>query len=106
MIITHENRSSVGSDVNAPFARIDDGYMYLFGVKKCSRFQALNFLSKVSKGTQVEYEKYFHQKATELRFKNPEGSFFCSDGEPYQSSDYTVKLLPGFVNLMGTLVKE
>ncbi|CAI2365861.1 unnamed protein product [Moneuplotes crassus] len=105
-IITHENRSSVGKDVNAPFARIDDGFMYLFGLKKCSRIEALTFLSRASKGTQVDYEKYFYQKATELRFKNPCGSYFCSDGEPYKSDDYTVKLLPGFVNLMGETVKE
>jgi len=105
-VITHENRDSKTKDINAPFTRINDGCMYLFGMKRASKLEALGYLNRVSEGTHLGYEKFFYKKVTEVSFKNPKGSRFCIDGEPIQCSEYTVKLLPGFINLMGKINKN
>ena len=83
-VVTHEIRSSVNEEVTAPFTSINDGSMYIFGVKESSRIQAMSYLTRISEGTQCTYERFFFQKASELKFKNPEGSYFCVDGEPVQ----------------------
>lgn len=100
-VATHEIRSSINSEIVAPFTRINDGNMYLFGMKACNRFAAIKYLSRVSDHTHLTYEKFFFQKVTELKIKNPEGSYFWVDGEPFKSDELQIKLMPGFLKLMG-----
>lgn len=75
-VVTHEIRSSINEEVFAPFVRVNDGKMYVVGVKECSKLGALGYLSKVSEGTHLNYHKFFFQKASALRIKNPEGAHF------------------------------
>mmetsp|Transcript_313 Transcript_313/g.311 ORF Transcript_313/g.311 Transcript_313/m.311 type:complete len:88 (+) Transcript_313:607-870(+) len=84
VVVTHEARSSVSNEVGAPFTRINDGSMYIIGVKESTRIEAFNYLNRISEGTHCTYDRFFYQKATELKFKNPKGSYFCVDGEPFQ----------------------
>ena len=100
-IVTHEVRSSINDEIFAPFARLNDNKMYLVGVKKSSKIEALTYLSRVTEGTHLEYDKYFYIETTELKIRNPPGSYFCVDGEPHESSEYTVKFLPSALNLIG-----
>ena len=100
-VVTHEIRSSINNEVFAPYAKLGEGNMYLAGVKRLNRLDALTYVQRASKNTQVTYEKYFYKKVTELRFKCPEGSNFCVDGEAYKSNDFSIKLLPHFVTLFG-----
>lgn len=105
-VVTHEIRSSVNGEITAPFARINDGGMHIFGVKKVTRLQALRYVSRAANQTHTTYDKYFYKKVLELRIRNEEGSYIAIDGEPIQCSEYNVKVLPGFLNLMGKIVKE
>lgn len=75
-VVTHEIRSSINEEVVAPFVRVNDGKMYVVGVKECSKLGGIRYLSKVSEGTHLNYHKFFYQKVSSLRIKNPEGAHF------------------------------
>ena len=101
VVVTHEIRSSFNSEIFAPFAKLGEGNMYIAGVKDVSRLQVLKYAKKASENKQMDYDKYFYQKASELKFKTPVGSNFAVDGEPHKSHEFNIKLLPGFVSLLG-----
>ena len=100
-IVTHEVKSSINDEVFAPFTRINDGKMFIAGVKKATKIESLRYLSKVSNGTHLDYERYFYMEVTDLKIKNPPNSYFCADGEPHKSSEYSVELLPSSLTLIG-----
>jgi len=100
-VATHEIRSSLSEEVVAPFTRINDGNMYIFGVKDSNKISALKWVAKVSDGGHLIWDKYFSKKVTELKIKNPEGAHFCIDGELFKSSEYNIKLIPRALNLIG-----
>lgn len=58
-VVTHEIRSSINKEIVAPFARINDGNMYIMGVKACTRFGALRYLSRVAEASHLRYEDFF-----------------------------------------------
>lgn len=100
-IVTHEVRSSINDEIFAPFARINDNKMYIAGLKSSSKIEALTYLTRVSNGTHLDFERYFFVEVSSLKIKNPPGSYFWVDGEPHESSEYTVTLLPSSLNLIG-----
>ena len=100
-IVTHEAASSVEAQSYVPFARIDDGQMYLLGMERCSKLEALNYMIKFNNGTHYRHKKMIIHEAKEFRIENPKGAFFCVDGEIYQSNDISIKLVPSALKLMG-----
>lgn len=100
-VVTHEIRSSINDEVVAPFARIDDGSMYIMGMKAVTRFGALRYLARVAEASHLEYERFFYKKVTELKVKNPKGSYLCIDGEPFKADEYTIKVMPSYLRLIG-----
>lgn len=100
-IVTHEVKSSINDEVFAPFARINDRKMFIAGLKSSSKIEALTYLTRVSKGTHIDFDRYFFLEVSSLKIKNPPGSYFCIDGEPHESSEYIVNLLPASLNLIG-----
>mmetsp|Transcript_25612 Transcript_25612/g.29424 ORF Transcript_25612/g.29424 Transcript_25612/m.29424 type:complete len:197 (+) Transcript_25612:822-1412(+) len=75
-IVTHEVKSSINKEVFAPFARVNDGKMYIVGVKNVGKIGGLRYLFNVSNGTHLDYERFFFIAVSELKIKNPEGSYF------------------------------
>lgn len=58
--------------------------MYIFGVKKATKIQALRYVSRAANQTHLTYDKFFYEKVTELKIRNEEGSYIAVDGEPIQ----------------------
>lgn len=101
-IMTHEGRSSLSEEIYMPHTRINDGQLYLQGLRKGSRADLVEFAIKNSKKYRhIHMKKMFSKEATEIQINNPAGSYFTIDGEVFQGSDIRIKLLPGFTNLMG-----
>ena len=101
VIVTHEARSSTNEDIFAPFARINDGSMYLVTVDPSSKYDILKYLGMFSSGTHVNHRNFNFYQVDELKISNPKGTRFWMDGEIYQSDDVHIKFLPNSLNLIG-----
>lgn len=103
-IVTHEIRSSMSKEVMMPTSRVNDGKMHIFGLKRASKLEAIDYQIRSAEGAHFEHPKFFQKSVTALKIKNPEGSYFCADGEAFHCNEYEVTLKPGIVNLMGKVM--
>lgn len=72
---------------------------------KSSKLGMLHFLSKISGGKHTKLKKFKAAYATEVVIEPSSHTYYNIDGEIYENDTAYVKLLPGFLNLMGTTVK-
>jgi hypothetical protein len=68
-IVTHEIRRSGTYEVVMPYARINDGKMWVCGFKDSSKIEMLIMMSRVAqgKGQHVKMQKYFYQDMQQVR---------------------------------------
>ena len=112
-ICTHECRRTGTKDVLAPWARINDGKMYICGSQSCSKLEWLSMIYKISagRGSHVKMSKFFHHEIKQIRlepskfnfpYKNLESNTaYNIDGELYANDKIIVTALPGMINLFG-----
>ena len=93
-VVTHEGMSSENEDILAPFARLNDGKMYLLTLEPMTRAAAIEFNNKIKSSDHVFHHKFSVYEASEIKFEHPEPVKFCIDGEVYQGKDITIQLLP------------
>ena len=69
LLTTHECRRSGTNDIVAPFAKVNDGKMYIIGFKEASKFEALQvFMNIQNKGAHLDMEKLFYRQVTQIKF--------------------------------------
>jgi len=70
-ITTHECRRAGTKDILAPFARINDGKMYIWGFKQCSKIEMVWMFRKLSagEGKHVDMAKFFHHEVKQIRLQ-------------------------------------
>jgi diacylglycerol kinase family enzyme len=74
IITCHEAASSVERSTYMPLTRINDGNMFVFCLKKCSKIDIARFFIKFNSGNHYRYRKSIIQQAKEARLTNPPGS--------------------------------
>ncbi|CAI2359965.1 unnamed protein product [Moneuplotes crassus] len=103
-VTTHECRSSINKkEVFMPPIRINDGTMRLGCLKKCGKIKMLKFLSKFSSARHLEFNMFEEFEVSELKLTPIVNSYFNIDGEIYSNDEAHVKLLPSYLNLIGSL---
>jgi diacylglycerol kinase family enzyme len=101
LIACHEAASSVEKGTYMPLTRVNDGNLFILCLKRCSKINIANFFIKFNSGNHLKYKKSIVKQAKEVRLTNPPGSMLWLDGEPIQTSDVLIKLIPGWLRLMG-----
>lgn len=99
---THEIRSSLDNNILAPFTRIDSKNMTIATILKSSKLGLLNVMLKVNGGKHTKLKKFKARSATEAVIEPSSEACYVIDGELYANDLAHVKVLPGFLNLMGS----
>jgi diacylglycerol kinase family enzyme len=86
-------------------SRINDGKMQFLGLEKVSKVNGVKYFMKFNKGMHYKHRKIVMRESNEFHITNPEEAYLCLDGEVFQSSDVSVKLVQGGLNLMGVTSK-
>lgn len=102
-IVTHECRSAIDNTLIAPFIRYNDNRMSIMGVTALNRWRLIQFLIKVSNGKHLNLKTFNAKFATEWVIVPETDCCYNIDGEIYDNDEAHIKMLPGFLNLMGRL---
>ena len=89
-----------------PKARLNDNKMYLGSLDRWNRLDLFKFLTKYTKAKHLDFQKFNGLELTEIKISPEVTSYFIIDGEIYPNEELRVKLLPSYLNLMGTLYSK
>ena len=104
LLCTVANGQYVGGSFKcAPRASISDGLMEVCLIKPISRLRFVTILGTYTNGEHLDSEKMkdivVYRQAKKVHVTAPEGFAYSLDGEIIYSSDFTIEVVPGALNL-------